>query len=75
MDMRIEVKDWKYEKKDNGTPTITGTYAVMLGKKEIANKSFNDAYGSMDIVFPSELVARIETIGVEIIQLIKKEFE
>lgn len=60
-EMRIELKKWAIEEKD-GVKRISGTYAVMLGKEEIATKDFNGKYDSTTFPFSAQLVADVEAL-------------
>lgn len=57
LNVEIQLKDWKVKKDDDtGVKKICGHYALMHGEAELASKSFNDGYSSMDFPFSSDIL-------------------
>ena len=73
METRIVVKEWKIETR-NDKPVITGTYAVMLGDKEIAKQEFNNQFGGTEIQFDKEINEAVKNLTVSIKQSIEELF-
>ena len=74
MKMKIKNLDWYIRTRDDDTKTVSGTYAVMGGDKQVATQDFNDTYGSCDIAIPDNLISRLETIGEEVEKIIEENF-
>ena len=78
MELKITAKSWRYAFKDEDKTeigrTICGTYAVMMGDKIIAEKTFNSGYGSVDMALPAELMVKVEALDAEIKQAIVESF-
>lgn len=76
MELRIETKSWKLTTAEKGSQKIiAGTYAVKCGKETVAEKSFNDGYGALDITIPAAIIAKAEEIDKEIRQCIVDSFK
>lgn len=68
--MKITLKDVRLEKKGESIKPV-GTYAVMLGDKEVAKQAFNDGYSGMEVSFSRDVRAKIN----EVEMLIDKEIK
>jgi hypothetical protein len=64
MDVKLSLKSWRVVQDEKSKlPKVVGTYAVMVGEKEVAAQNFNEGYGSKEISFSAEVVNAL--LGVE----------
>ena len=73
MKTELVIKKWAVEDR-KGVPTITGTYSVMLGDKEIASSLFNGEFGGTPITFERELQDLAKDLANKISESIQASF-
>ena len=74
MEIDICVSSWKVIISDNKQKTIGGKYQVKMGSHVVSETSFNDGYGSTEIVIPAELMVEAEKLDSKIKEAIVKNF-
>jgi len=73
--MELKVKKWAVREDDDKT-VVEGTYAVMMGLKEVATQTFNQpsGYGGTEIAFPRELMDEIRIVSAKVEEAIQTSF-
>lgn len=72
--LQILLKNWSIVQDKEEGKKIAGTYVVMCGDTQVAEKEFNEGYNNQKIGFPSELMVEAETLTKKIEAGIKEFF-
>ena len=72
MHVQLTLKSWKVAQDEKTKlPKLHGSYAVMMGEKEIASQNFNDGYSGKEVPFSGDLIKKT----MELETMIKEELE
>jgi len=72
MQVTMVLKKWKVNQDaETKLPTISGTYGLMMGDKEIASQDFNEGYSSKKLPISNDLINEVTKLEV----LIRTEME
>lgn len=74
MQVQVELKDWKFERSEDGIARINGSFEVKAGATVIAKQTFNAGYGSIAIPFSTQLMLDIENLTERVRKEIQQNF-
>jgi hypothetical protein len=65
--IRIKLR-WKIvQDKETKLPKLCGSFAILMGEKELACQDFNEGYSSKTVPFSGDLVQKLHALEKEII--------
>lgn len=63
MQVTFALKNWKVKQdKETKLPTLCGTFALVIGEKELASQEFNDGYNCKTIPFSGDLIQELQKL-------------